>query len=226
MKVKTKTQWHAVLLIIGQIRGKRNSYESRFQFQMINVWQYFEWHCFHFLFFTEADDTWWYVMIRQIWDHTMKGASVDSQKWRAVMELLSLPRRSMTSPFTGERFHLSVCHNESLVLSHQSSKMGVSFIGTCWYQYCCYCRCGNLELFRMTLCPPILLAHLNWNHEWAFSELLLFVVCPSVCKCFWLNLRNHLRLSQNIFNLGKETKVCSIKGPQSFSKGRKIRNSS
>lgn len=28
----------------------------------------------------------------------MKGASVDSQKWRAVMELLSLPRRSMTSP--------------------------------------------------------------------------------------------------------------------------------
>lgn len=38
-------------------------------------------------------------MVQRWTDRTMKGASVDSQKWRAVMELLSLPRRSMTSPW-------------------------------------------------------------------------------------------------------------------------------
>ena len=163
------------------------------------------------------DDTWWYVMIRQIWDHTMKGASVDSQKWRAVMELLSLPRRSMTSPFAGERFHRSIFHRESWVLSHQSSKMGVSFIWIC--QYCCYCRCGNSELFRMTTCPPIVFS--SPELKWAFSDLLLFVVCPSVCKCFWLKLLNHSPWHKVSLIWVKRRKFVQIKGNNRSPKGRK-----
>lgn len=183
MKVKTKTQWHAVLLIIGQIRGKRNSYESRFQFQMINVWQYIEWHCFHFLFSQR-------LMIR---DDTADLRSYDegSIRWQSEMTSchgvalftekvydVTIRRREVPS------FHLS--HRESWVLSHQRSKMfeHVNIVVTAGVVT------QNSSEWRLV--PQSFLAHLSWNHKWAFSGILLFVLCPFVCKCFWLYLLNHL----------------------------------
>lgn len=80
-----------------------------------------------FLFFTETDDTWWYVMIR---DDTADLRSYDegSIRWQSEMTSchgvalftekvydVTIRRREVPS------FHLS--HRESWVLSHQRSKM-------------------------------------------------------------------------------------------------------
>lgn len=134
---------------------------------------------------TIRDDTWWYGRFEIIrWREHPLTVRNDELSWSC-----SLYREGLWRHHSQERGSIvpSFTENRGCFLTNVLKCLNMSIL-------LLLPRCGNSELSRrMTPCSPIVFSSpVSWNHKWAFSGLLLFVLCPFVCKCFWLYLLNHL----------------------------------